>query len=1028
MLEVAYMKAALETRLGAIVAFLFNAAAFLFGVWSSLAQNTLPIGVHHILIDARDSRAGNGDVAAGYLFAIDLIETYGINSDQITIVVAPPRADGRSASAGILKNLLGKRWQGHAFQWNGKNIRVALAARDGVLTCPQCPAFDWVVSLAKPSGTPSTLKVQPETVFKPTTVFTNQTVLGNTENRNSSNPLGSIQYRALTMATQAAGLASNEAGIHRDVVAQHLRTLSHEQRRQFLFDEIQQIHQTLTASALRSIFADRASLSAQQAKRKTAVLYGVSSRDVSNDFSDYLNGLLAEHQRSGQTFLLVTPSHVRDEVLSGLPSSSVRVIALDSDTDSTPTNTSAESTLNGLSSSEAPIVIVKTPTLPHSVFVSLMALSEIPYIVAGDGAMSAAIILGLPFLMTTVKWNEANARQVAGLLSNAGDAPQLQELIGGAFNATPHPPDQRPFLRALDLMPLANRYLELGEKVRFLPDTMVTNLAMALAQEVAHPDPEHQLDRSILRALTSGNSHPHDVHALLEWLRQMREQHYPTLPAQNKATPLSLLDARLRRLDLARAGAPSLTPGQQETLASELFEVTKHFLFHPRGTPPNASGEPGRLVKLLKQFNIRHRIPDSTIENFTLQLLHSTIDGHTELALAFIRDFKLHSDALEDALVRAIAGEFGHTEGQRAYLVNDAVYTAKQYWHWSEQRCVAWLVALAIQPSTRAPALNYLLSDSIQAPQLIPTLSGAYQLSKSIPTLEYLIFLETRGHDAFIRGGLKSLEATLLRHVRNTPEHIDSVMTFVSKYKLAMGSSFWSNLTTQLIATLTSSYDPNREYSIFSIVHFLTTNEPTNLAFIPPSTRQQLLKALITRLRLFGEAPDGNQRLLNLGHHTDALMQALTVLLRSMEPGPWPISGISDADMKVLVINFFKPGNNYIDRRHPTLALFAQKVLSREGSYLASETGGREVLQLILNRIEGDRKETQYYPGSMTHLDPTTLMAFLLNGVWPSLKAEMIRLVRRNGNDPWRHDMVEGINDMEVMNECIEALSTPSST
>jgi hypothetical protein len=57
------------------------------------------------------------------------------------------------------------------------------------------------------------------------------------------------------------------------------------------------------------------------------------------------------------------------------------------------------------------VYILKTPTLPHPVFVGLTALSMkqgVTPVGAGDGFLSAAITLGEPFVMTKVGWNAKN--------------------------------------------------------------------------------------------------------------------------------------------------------------------------------------------------------------------------------------------------------------------------------------------------------------------------------------------------------------------------------------------------------------------------------------------------------------------------------------------------------------------------------------------------------------------------------------------------------------------------------------------
>jgi hypothetical protein len=66
----------------------------------------------------------------------------------------------------------------------------------------------------------------------------------------------------------------------------------------------------------------------------------------------------------------------------------------------------------------------------------MMAVSEVPVVVAGDGALSAAIGLGAPFAMTFVGHNRSAILGVGERLRGAAKTPAQLELIEQLFGTS----------------------------------------------------------------------------------------------------------------------------------------------------------------------------------------------------------------------------------------------------------------------------------------------------------------------------------------------------------------------------------------------------------------------------------------------------------------------------------------------------------------------------------------------------------------------------------------------------------------
>lgn len=402
----------------------------------------------HIVIDVRGTRGGKGDVAAGYLTALDFIFRLKFQG-QITLIVDDP-------SKSILSKLTGRKIEADSKLYAGK-----IQFEQPGLLRPMKPA-DLYLSLANPSGTPkdpSTFDIIPKDGLSssPTkipihdqTIKITQTVLGNTENRNSKNPKGLIQAGSYFFNMDPAGLAKHESGIYFDAVALRLRGKPKNAIRAFVKASIGHT-QGPTGSTLSGILDNRL-----LADSTVGLVYGITAEEVKHQFERYLSGLSSAAQSMGKSYTLLTPSGFSLSDIKNDLSLRDRVVVLES--------SSSESIPK--KAKPGTIYVVKTGALPHRTFVGLMAYSEIPPVVAGDGAMSAAAALGKPFLMTEVAWNKRNIQELATHLR--GDGSHSPEAKAGVQKISDKELDV-----VLDLKPLEPAFESVLEKVKPLSDEML---------------------------------------------------------------------------------------------------------------------------------------------------------------------------------------------------------------------------------------------------------------------------------------------------------------------------------------------------------------------------------------------------------------------------------------------------------------------------------------------------------------------------------------------------------------------------
>lgn len=405
----------------------------------------------HIVFDVRGSRGGHGDVAAAYLTAYDLLDRTAGRDDAITPSVTFIAGETERR---ILSRLTGRTvrsgddlFDGHAKVYayglpkdaSAPDVLMNLAAPEGEYK-PPLPGDDkYGLRLAK------------------NTVILTQTVFGNTESESKGPATVLINGRRLELSN--AGLARADAGVYADPVARALRRMTPEQRKTFALERLEEADVPGSAAAGAVVRGEVLS------GAELGLAYGISMKEVKPQFERYLSGLAERLDKTGGSYVIATPSSfVAEDVRSIRLRDRIEVITGDP--------------VLPEKAEKGKIYILKTGTLPHPAFVSLMALSRPPPVVAGDGAMSAAIGLGRPFVLTRVGWNEDNIEAYGRRLA-ARAPPERRALLKAVF-------EKGALERAVDLDALEPAFEETSRAIPLLTDTMFA--AIQAARDLESPD------------------------------------------------------------------------------------------------------------------------------------------------------------------------------------------------------------------------------------------------------------------------------------------------------------------------------------------------------------------------------------------------------------------------------------------------------------------------------------------------------------------------------------------------------------
>lgn len=379
-------------------------------------------GIETIYFDLRkNARGGNGDIAASFLMAHEFILRHDFKGKIYFLV--------DTNSKMILSILSGKNIiNGSAlYKENLICYEKRMIPNDGTVL----PA-DMIIYLAKLNGT----RINSSETYisqssknsntyawipvKKNTFYVFQTVLGNTENKIKNFNFSSVFYKGLSSLMEPAGLDQKEAGIYWDHIAIKLRGKKKEEIAKHLKSLLQIQEKNRDNLIIESLLSNQI----RNSNMKVGLVYGVSSADVSGQFKSYLDGLSKLGEKSGNSYTIITPSKIDQNIFS---KNNVTVFPMGS-----PIN------INKLKSQRGHINIIATGNLTHEVFTALLAYSEFVPIISGDAALSAAILIGKPFTMTKVSWNSKNIENLVKLLeldSTFQPTVQDEKFWGNYINA-----------------------------------------------------------------------------------------------------------------------------------------------------------------------------------------------------------------------------------------------------------------------------------------------------------------------------------------------------------------------------------------------------------------------------------------------------------------------------------------------------------------------------------------------------------------------------------------------------------------
>lgn len=356
-----------------------------------------------IVISVRDAR-GMGDVAAAYLTAMDMVTRLGYPG---TITIATPTSSRKDEPRLKLEHLAGERVAKDGTLAGGR-IRVI-----GLDRVPRgFPAVDLYIAA---SGVTATADAPPGLPVTAETVFIGQSVFGNTAGGDRG---GVVRVGDRARALPPPGVAAGEGGVYADPVALSLRGRSRAHVDRALRASVDRaMRRSRGGRALASLLDGRA-----LAGSLRGVAYGgLSTPALSNQVATYLAGLVADARKGGKSYTLVVPRAL-DPALVAWPGLAGHIVAIDVAAGERLPRRAAPGT----------VYLLKMEPLPHEVFVGMMAAAAAPPLIAGDGALSAAVILRRPFVVASIEHNEQNNRAFYDRLlasSGAGRDPLLERIF-----------------------------------------------------------------------------------------------------------------------------------------------------------------------------------------------------------------------------------------------------------------------------------------------------------------------------------------------------------------------------------------------------------------------------------------------------------------------------------------------------------------------------------------------------------------------------------------------------------------------
>lgn len=352
-----------------------------------------------ICIDVSSSRHGKGDIAAGYLMALYLIKILNYKG-KITLLATPE-------SMKILSTLLGHKVTHRSLLFDGQ-VAVLLD-----LAKPKSASLTIALAQAGTQQTNFDFRMHQN---YPAYIY--QNVFQSTESHYIGSLHGWIHLKNYPHAikTRTPGLENHNSGIYIDPIALELRGMRPDKIRELILKDFSSAKYHKDANHIYKIF--------NQEKLKGAgigFVYGISSRHVFKQFRTYIAGLnehIKKEDSHNKSFVLLTPSLPTEYDLEDLQND-FKIVILNS-----------RSQLPD-QASPGTIYIYLLKDIPHKNFNQFLAYSEYPPIVSGDNALSAAITIGKPFVMTRITWNTMIIESLKKRLAQID--PSLEELLSRLY-------------------------------------------------------------------------------------------------------------------------------------------------------------------------------------------------------------------------------------------------------------------------------------------------------------------------------------------------------------------------------------------------------------------------------------------------------------------------------------------------------------------------------------------------------------------------------------------------------------------
>lgn len=293
-----------------------------------------------------------------------------------------------------------------------------------------------------------------------------QTGLGNLESLFKGT--GKIEYRHRDYQMASAGLDKGDAGIYSDYDALLLRKKSQEKIRNHLLDKISEFTHQRWAKKLKGLLEGKYLRGAL-----VGFAYGLHEHQAHQGLHQYLDGLKEYVFQQSRSAAMIVPALYGCHFLNSknLPD----FITVIEENGSLPQIAKSRQ-----------IYIIRCPVLPPSLFNGFLAYSELPPVITGSMALSAAIVIGKPFVMASLSWNHRNIRALKNRLLDQCRYHKERKLINALYAASfkKEKPDlTKTFFLLSD--PYKRIFRELQSEIPNLTDHIIESASVVKATDLS---------------------------------------------------------------------------------------------------------------------------------------------------------------------------------------------------------------------------------------------------------------------------------------------------------------------------------------------------------------------------------------------------------------------------------------------------------------------------------------------------------------------------------------------------------------